>query len=511
MGDGGKNSELPDVSKESEEVSEARESIDKATLKPEEDKESKGNIKEAEAAEKELVAAVEEAPDPKPEDISLSVDNVKIDGVGDGMITVESAPEPLAIIDSNDREVIIDSNDREVIIDSNDRASTGPDLDGVAIIDSNDGTSRVGIIDSNDREVIIDSNDGTSSVGIIDSNDGTNRDGDSRESIGTWPTPETPADGIAVSMDPDPVDLDEKSTAEVPDGRDWIEEDADVQVPDGRDWIAEDTDVQVPDGRDWTGADGQVMQDEEGGLQAMGTDGLMMEDDEDVQARDADGLVMQEEEGGLQAWGADDPVMDEEGPVQARTAGLAEEEKEPIQELPVQELVSRISDQLPDGADKFTDQAAVGIVETVMAGETKDFLSPTRDAIQGQFRNISAEQSDALIAVSLNKAANSMENSGGELPDPSPGSDPGSGISPSHTGTDPTGSTDTSTDVIGTSGAVEDIRISIQEKIAELHQQLIDEYKSGGDSAKALHKMAIRLLKEVAERQQQNIDTMQNT
>jgi len=139
---------------------------------------------------------------PLPETPVSTAEVGRRDDDGRDSIGTWPTPEgPEMIIDSNDGTStvgIIDSNDREVIIDSNDGSSTvntGPDMSGVAIIDSNDGSSTVGIIDSNDREVIIDSNDGTSrvntgpdmsDVAIIDSNDGSSTVGiiDSNDGAG---------------------------------------------------------------------------------------------------------------------------------------------------------------------------------------------------------------------------------------------------------------------------------------------------------------------------------------
>ena len=144
---------------------------------------------------------------PLPETPVSTAEVGRRDDDGRDSIGTWPTPEgPEMIIDSNDGTStvgIIDSNDREVIIDSNDgtsRVNTGPDMSDVAIIDSNDGSSTVGIIDSNDGAGIVDAAERLDPASIIDSNDGA-----SREAIGTRPTPEVLAEtGNAEGDNPPP-------------------------------------------------------------------------------------------------------------------------------------------------------------------------------------------------------------------------------------------------------------------------------------------------------------------
>ena len=150
-------SEVQDISKETPEVVEAKQQLDRATIEPAAQLEKVGDVKQSEDLEKEVAAVVEAAPKLE------TPPAITLEGAGEaGKMTIESATDPVAIIDTNDGAG---------------KVSSGANMDDVLIIDSNDGTSTVGIIDSND---------GISAEAIIDTNDTTNR-----ETIGTWPTPET--------------------------------------------------------------------------------------------------------------------------------------------------------------------------------------------------------------------------------------------------------------------------------------------------------------------------------
>jgi hypothetical protein len=274
----------------------------------------------------------------------------------------------------------------------------------------------------------------------------------------------------------------------------------------------------------------QMMEGDEEPVQGR-TDGQVMEGDEEpVQGMVGDSHLMEEEEEPIQSMPGSEMMEDEEEPVQSRqvshlmeeeeslqgktAAELMEEKDEPVQGLTDPEIVSQLMDQLPEGAESFTSQAAADIVKTAMAGESADFLSPTRDAIQGQFQNLSPDQSEGILAVSLLKAVQSMDPGGSDLPDQPPGSDMGAQISPNYPGINPAGNTSNSDQAVGgiqTADNTPDIRISITEKIAELHQQMAEDLKIGADSVSEIYKMALQLLKEYNERQQRNIDVMSNT
>ena len=190
-----------------------------------------------------------------------------------------------------------------------------------------------------------------------------------------------------------------------------------------------------------TAGDSLIMEEEEEVQTRTAGDSLIMEEEEEVQTRTAgDSLIMEEEEVQTRTAGDSLIMEEEEEPVQARTVSQIMEEEDPGQSLTNPELISQLSDQLPAGSESFTDQSATDIVEMVMSGETEDFLSPTQSAIQGNFENISQNQADGLLAVSLIKAAQALEtNLSGNLVQP-PGADVGSDISSGLPETDPVGS-----------------------------------------------------------------------
>jgi len=187
-----------------EEVAQELKEVNDAALRPAEKIEIEMNHEPAEK----LQEAVKEVVDAVPTLEAPPV--ITLEGAGaEGKVTITEAVEPAAIIDSNDGAGIVEAAEKidpVSIIDTNDGAGTvraEDTIDPAMIIDTNDGTSTVGIIDTNDRAGIVEAAEKIDPVSIIDSNDGT-----SREAIGTWPTPENPADpaGDQSHIPPTPSD-----------------------------------------------------------------------------------------------------------------------------------------------------------------------------------------------------------------------------------------------------------------------------------------------------------------
>ncbi|MFN2113729.1 MAG: hypothetical protein ACK2TT_11465, partial [Anaerolineales bacterium] len=276
-----------------------------------------------------------------------------------------------------------ETEDREMIIDSNDM----PDPE--AIIDSNDGTSTVGIIDSNDREVIIDSNDGTSRVGIIDSND-------------------TPASGVETVMI-DTVPLPEKDGGPRTEDREVI--------IDSNDRVSAEA---IIDSNDGPSAEAII-------------------DSNDGTSRDAD------QREAIGTWPTPDKpesiASDQDSAGSSNETTRLYEKEEPIQEVSDTELLEQLAEQLPEGAENFTDQAAVDIIAHALTEGDQDFLTSTRTEIQNRFPDVSSQQADSLLAASLLKASQSLAASDLNDQPPVPGTNPAT--TPNLPGTDPTAGGDT--------------------------------------------------------------------
>jgi len=436
-----------DKQAEIKKAAEQTEKLNDATLKPAEVVEEM-DYKAAETLETAVVKSI--GPVEAPSKIEAAP-TITLEGAGaEGRVTIERAAGEDGGPKTEDREAIIDSNDgtsREVIIDSNDGTSLVAEDGGPKTKDREAVAETAPEVALEvGAETIIDSNDGISAEEIIDSNDSSSAVGiiDSNDGIS--------AEAIIDSNDANLIKGDENRVmAEPPTWSDQMNQ-------------------------------GGV---DDAGLHA--SDGLADPDEIDLQMPDS---KPGSEEIGLQM--PDSKPMSEDISV----AGLTSSE-----------VFSRFSDQLPEGAETFSSQAAEEMVNAALSGDSDDFLSPARVAIQGQFDNISADQADGLLAVSLLKAAQSMENSGGRSPDQSPDPGIGSGIIPNYPGTDPAGSADQSTGRIS-SATTQDIRLKELEKAQDAAKQQADVFKSGADSAKEFHQMALKLLKEVEERRQQNTDAM---
>ena len=105
-------------------------------------------------------------------------------------------------------------------------------------------------------------------------------------------------------------------------------------------------------------------------------------------------------------------------------------------------FVSQLVDQLPDGADSFSNQASQNIVESVASGNPIVELDPIRESITGEFDHIPANQVEGIVAASLFKAADSMNSGGSDRPDNSPDSGTSAGTTPNLPSTDPSSGND---------------------------------------------------------------------
>jgi hypothetical protein len=142
-----KNSEI-------KEIAEAQESLDRTAVEPLAEIQASENLQvstseDIEKEIKETMDTIPEVSEVTTAKISLSPDDVKVAGIGEGGITITApSANETVMIDT----VPLPESPAEKSV------SAAPE----AIIDSNDGTSR---------EAIIDSNDGISAKAIIDSND----------------------------------------------------------------------------------------------------------------------------------------------------------------------------------------------------------------------------------------------------------------------------------------------------------------------------------------------------
>jgi hypothetical protein len=133
------------------------------------------------------------------------------------------------------------------------------------------------------------------------------------------------------------------------------------------------------------------------------------------------------------------------------------------------QVTKLMSESLPEGSDDFTDKASAEIVKGVLADVSDDILTPVRVIIQNEYQNLSELQTEGMLALTLVKAAQTLETIKPDLKD---------------------------------NRVVAD---SIQEKMAEVAQQVAEEAKAGAESTKDLWKMALKVIREAEERRQQNI------
>ncbi len=255
-----------------------------------------------------------------------------------------------------------------------------------------------------------------------------------------------------------------------------------------------------------------LIEGDEEPVQGMTGDNQIMVE-EPVQSRVGDSHLMEEEEEPVQSRTASSQMTEgDEEPVQGMTDSHLVEEEEPVQELTNPEIVSQIMDQLPEGAETFSSQAAADIVQLVTADKSADYISQTEKYVHGQYNNISKDQVDGLIALTLLKAAQALnsDRAGGLVQPPDSGM--GAGISPNLPGTNPGASAsagDSSggnlqiTEINTASGSENTKKLESMQQIAKNHIEQVDD--PVGDVKKIL-KLALQLIKEAIERQQQNAD-----
>jgi hypothetical protein len=68
------------------------------------------------------------------------------------------------------------------------------------------------------------------------------------------------------------------------------------------------------------------------------------------------------------------------------------------------EIVGKLINNLPEGSDDLSNQAATNIVTQIILGESEDYLTLTQDIVQENPINITSDQTDGFLAVSLIKA-----------------------------------------------------------------------------------------------------------
>ncbi len=98
-----------------------------------------------------------------------------------------------------------------------------------------------------------------------------------------------------------------------------------------------------------------------------------------------------------------------QGAVVQDNEGHQPDNKQLVQGLTNQELISQLTDQLPDGTETFIHKTAEDIVDQLLADQSIDFESLTRSAIQDEYKDLPVEQTESMLTVILLEASESLD------------------------------------------------------------------------------------------------------
>jgi hypothetical protein len=346
MSDGINASELSEVHKEKEEIqekpetqveikesAEVKEQLEAATNQPDELILGSDDYKGAEALEEVFTATVDAVPEAKT-DLPSSE--------GDNKLEHNQFKDPIYINDKLDVDVSVSEVDFKVEDAYGEdewklNNETPPDQIEPDEIKANAG---------GDDRVMIDT------VPLPESP----AEAGSRESIGTWPTPESPE-----------------------------------AIIDSNDGVA------IIDSND-------IIMDEEEDVQTMKANGQIMDEEEDVQTMKADGQIMEEEEE-VQTKKADRQIMDEEEPVQTRAVDTG-----PSGEVDLSGSIQIVESRLPISDPAKNQRAADELQEQILAKKAPtDYFKMASKVVEKQYGDLPHEESDALAGVVLGKTASAID------------------------------------------------------------------------------------------------------
>lgn len=83
--------------------------------------------------------------------------------------------------------------------------------------------------------------------------------------------------------------------------------------------------------------------------------------------------------------------------------------------LNTDEIITQLTDRLPEGGDEFSDRTSSEIVERVLAGEENDFVTPVRETIKTEHASLTDSQADELLGLTLLKASQELSSLANKL------------------------------------------------------------------------------------------------